>query len=173
MRNIEVKARLRSRLEAEAVAARMSGGDGVLLEQTDTYFRVPEGRLKLREEGERAEIIFYRRSNEPGPRPSDYEIVGVDDPHRLKYLLERALGVLIVVSKTRRLYLDGRVRIHVDSVRSLGDFIEFEAVLEEGENEELANLRLSELLREFSIDPEDLIEESYCGLLQALLAAGK
>jgi predicted adenylyl cyclase CyaB len=165
LRNIEVKARLRSRLGAEDVAARLSGGEGMILEQKDTYFKVPEGRLKLREEGERAELIFYKRSDESGPRPSDYEIVGVESPDRLTDLLERALGVLAVVSKRRRLHMYGSLRIHIDSVRLLGDFLEFEAVLVEGESEERAKLLVAELLKEFSITPEDLVEESYCDLL--------
>ena len=48
---------------------------GTLL-QRDTYFRVPRGRLKLREsDGETAELIYYERSEETGERWSRFSFV--------------------------------------------------------------------------------------------------
>ena len=87
-------------------------------------------------------------------------------------MLDQALGVLAVVSKRRRLHMYGSVRINIDSVISLGDFLEFEAVLVEGESEERAHLLVAQLLKEFSIAPEDLVQESYCDLLCRLPHSG-
>ena len=75
------------------------------LHQTDTYFQVPQGRLKLREEGPVAQLIFYERANETVARESRYRLVPVSDPTGLKDALSDALGVLIVVEKSRRLLL--------------------------------------------------------------------
>ena len=140
----------------------------MLLEQKDTYFQVPEGRLKLREEGERAELIFYRRPDRAGPRTSEYEIVPVESATALADLLGDALGVVSVVMKRRRLYLFGSVRIHIDSVMSLGDFLEFEAVMDQGDEEEAAaaDMLIARLMKEFSVSPEDLVGQSYCDLLR-------
>lgn len=50
-RNIEIKARLsgEGRFEETVKRAReLTGSDGVLIEQHDVFYKVPEGRLKLR-----------------------------------------------------------------------------------------------------------------------------
>ena len=47
-----------------------------MLHQRDTYFNVPHGRLKLREEGERAWLIPYDRSDAGEARLSRYRLVG-------------------------------------------------------------------------------------------------
>lgn len=52
-RNVEVKARLRARAAARDAAQRLgeaaqAQGQGRVLAQADTFFRVPRGRLKLR-----------------------------------------------------------------------------------------------------------------------------
>jgi predicted adenylyl cyclase CyaB len=164
LRNIELKARLRSRDAALSVAAGLAGSPEVI-EQRDTYFQVPAGRLKLREEGERAELIFYRRADSRGPRLSEYQIAPVKSPSQLKDILERALGAIAVVKKTRLLFLYRNVRIHVDTVESLGDFIEFEAVLPEGTGDEDADRLLQQLVGAFSISGDDLVEGSYCDLI--------
>ena len=167
MRNIELKARLRSREEALSIAAGLACSPPDILEQRDTYFRVPVGRLKLRQEGLRAELIFYRRADSAGPRPSEYQIAPVESPLQMRDILQGALGILTVVEKTRLLFMWRNVRIHIDTVASLGEFIEFEAVLPEGVADEPANILLQKLVGAFSISGEDLVEGSYCDLIGA------
>ena len=48
-RNVEIKARVVDLKNLKRVAAELSESDGTLLVQEDTFFRVPNGRLKLRE----------------------------------------------------------------------------------------------------------------------------
>ena len=67
MRNIELKARLGDRAGAEVCCAKLGATFQGDIHQVDTYFRVPEGRLKLREkEPGGDELIFYRRDDEIG-----------------------------------------------------------------------------------------------------------
>ncbi len=68
-KNIELKARCAD-LGAAREAALVAGARVVgVLNQIDTYFVVPHGRLKLREiNGERAELIQYDRDNDPNAR---------------------------------------------------------------------------------------------------------
>lgn len=166
--NIEIKARL-PHLEdavriAESLGAKSMGAD----RQVDTYFRVPRGRLKLRQSlfsGE--QLILYLRPDEPGPKRADYEIVPVPRGGRAKELLEALLGVEVVVEKARRLYLIGDTRIHLDTVEGLGDFLEFEAVYRYGIEpaERAARLDVDRLLKVFEVKPEDLVSVSYRELL--------
>src|SRR6185369_8587441 len=80
-KNIEVKARCADLVAARRAARQIGARQQGLLLQTDTYFNVRRGRLKLREiRGERAELIWYQRPNRAAARDSDYVIVPVADP---------------------------------------------------------------------------------------------
>jgi adenylate cyclase, class 2 len=127
-RNIEFKARDPDPARSLQVSLDVGAQDEGWLHQTDTYFRVRHGRLKLREEGAVAQLISYERDDRALARESRYRIVAVSDPTGLRDALSAALGVLVVVEKSRRLLLWHGVRIHLDEVRSLGSFIEIEAV---------------------------------------------
>lgn len=95
--------------------------------QTDTYFEVPNGRLKLREGNIENNLIFYHRENTAGPRPSTFTMYPVNDPGLLKQLLTASLGIKVVVIKEREIYYIGNVKFHLDTLRSLGNFVEIEA----------------------------------------------
>ncbi len=176
MRNIEIKARVGDIEKAEAVAREVAQGDCVRLVQRDTYFRAPEGRLKLREvTGDRsfAELIFYRRPDESGPKRCEYEIAPVDDAAELKRTLAAALEVAHVVEKERTVYMHRpptspgveHVRIHLDRVKGLGEFIEFEAVMREGAQDAEGKALLRDLMARFGVSEADLVEGSYCDLI--------
>ena len=164
--NLELKAR-HGDLEAAAAAAGRLGARGPLVQvQTDTFFRVPHGRLKLREiEGAPAELIGYDRADRGDARLSAYQVVSVPDPGLLQSVLATALGVRGQVRKRRVIYLWHNVRIHLDDVAGLGTFVEFEAVLGPGEDEATAHARLEELSRALGIRPEDHLAPSYVDLL--------
>ena len=75
--NVEIKARCadpgRPRGHAAASSgARLVGPDY----QPDTYFRVPNGRLKLREGQIENNLIFYARPGQDGPKRSDVILYG-------------------------------------------------------------------------------------------------
>jgi adenylate cyclase, class 2 len=126
--------------------------------------------LKLREEeGAAPHLIAYQRSDLPEQRESRYRIVRVDDAEELREALAAALGVLIVIAKERHLFAIEGVRIHLDRVDELGDFIEFEAVLEADGSSSLADLGelLSKLRRQFGIGEDDLLGGSYSDLALA------
>jgi predicted adenylyl cyclase CyaB len=165
-RNVELKAKCPD-LSAAAEAVRRHGATFVQpLRQVDTYFHVPHGRLKLRAtEGERAELIWYARDDTTDFRGSDYHIVPIADPSAAKTALTAALGLRGEVRKRRELWLWHNVRIHLDHVDGLGDFVEFEAVLT-GESDEVTSLaRLAVLAKAMKIEDADRIAVSYCDLL--------
>ncbi|XP_062348554.1 uncharacterized protein LOC134043836 [Cinclus cinclus] len=190
-RNVEVKARLRAREEALGAALRLQGlpqvcpgagqgsgegqglpqvcpGAGQVLLQTDTFFRVPRGRLKLRRTKDGCgELIFYERPDNAGPKLSSFSITPTADPEGLQAVLALALGVLGTVQKERLLFLLGQTRLHLDRVQGLGDFLELEVVLRPEQSVEDGQRLARELLREFGIEERDLISGAYLDLLLA------
>jgi homotetrameric cytidine deaminase len=132
-RNVELKARdpdpARSLERARALGAEDRGE----LRQRDTYFAAPNGRLKLREqEPGGAELIAYERADAAHARESRYRIVPVADPDAVRETLDAALGTVVVVDKRRRLLEWQGVRVHLDRVEGLGDFVELEGVADAG-----------------------------------------
>ena len=166
-RNVEIKARasdlavIQRRVEAlGAVAA----GE---LTQTDTFFNVPDRRLKLRECGDgTAELIAYIRDDQRGPKLSDYLVTAVSDPDGLRSVLAHALGVRGVVRKRRTLLLLGQTRIHLDEVEGLGTFIEFEVVLRDDQPDAEGERVARDLLDKLAIPPSDLVARAYVDLVQ-------
>ena len=61
--------------------------------------------------------------------------VPVPEPDALAEALTRACGLLGRVRKRRWLLLAGATRIHLDRVEGLGDFMELEVVLRDGQSD--------------------------------------
>ena len=136
--------------------------------QTDTYFEVPEGRLKLREtEGtEKTQIVYYEREDIPGPKASRVFIIELQEPEFFKSFLHKVLEKKVVVDKTREIYRHQGTQIHLDKVKNLGTFIEFERKTD-GSSEAASKDRkvLEGLMKALGITTKDLIKGSYSDLL--------
>lgn len=170
MRNIELKAHHESLGTALLACSEIGATAHGEIHQTDTYFHVPAGRLKLREAHPgRCELIFYRRPDVAGPKGCDYTLYPTTPD--IKDFLSEALGVLAVVEKKRQLYLWENVRIHLDEVQGLGAFIEFEAVLPENadpsKDDAKGHQQLVYLMEAFDIAPEKCETGSYLDLTLA------
>src|SRR6185503_16492934 len=96
-------------------------------EQTDTYFNINAGRLKLREGNIENNLIFYERNNQAGPKSSHFNLVKIEDAKGLKEVLTKSMGIKVVVKKKREIYYIGNVKFHIDEVPGLGSFAEIEA----------------------------------------------
>jgi len=162
MRNIELKARLADYDAAREVAGAVATKRLEPQHQIDTYFHCQHGRLKLRQiDGLRAELVWYARADQEGPKASDYRLVPLAHPETLKATLTAALGVRAVVEKRREIFLHHNVRIHLDDVTALGRFIEFEAVLGREFDDAAGRAQLDSLVKRFDISPDDLLPNSY------------
>ena len=134
--------------------------------QTDTYFNVREGRLKLREGNIENNLIYYRRDNIKGPKQSDVALGSVEPGSGLKEVLSKALGMLIAVKKKREIYFIGNIKFHIDEVEGLGCFVEIEAIDKTGERSRETLLeQCRSYIRLFAIQEDDLIDLSYSDLL--------
>ena len=128
-RNVELKALDPDPAATLERALALGAEDRGILEQRDTYFAVPRGRLKLREETPgAAHLIAYARPDDPAVRVSEYRMAPVAEPRPLLEALTASLGVRVVVAKRRRLLLWEDVRIHLDNVEGLEPHLELEAV---------------------------------------------
>ena len=165
MKNLEAKFPLADLARAESRAIALGYTRRAILNQRDTFFRVPNGKLKLREENDRAALIFYRRSDSGPLMLSNYEIAEIPDPATTRHILNEALCTLATVEKTRILMTRDHIRLHLDRVASLGDFGEIEAVILDGADPELSRAAIDELLAALEIIPADLIDASYFEML--------
>lgn len=134
--------------------------------QTDTYFNVPNGRLKLREGNIENSLIQYQRSNTAGAKSSHVILYAHQQDKNLKAALQTALGVKVVVVKKRNIYFVENVKIHFDVVEGLGTFVEVEAIDKNG-TIGIENLKeqCAFYISLFAIQPGDFVAQSYSDLL--------
>lgn len=165
-KNIELKARIDDWESAGRVARSLATAEVGELHQVDTYFRVPSGRLKLRQfSTPPAELIAYSRPDQSEAKTSEYRVVRIDDAERLLAALSAALGIFARVEKRRLIYLHENVRIHLDRVAGLGEFLEFEAVVDEQHDEARCHETLARLQRAFALRASDLLRGSYSDMI--------
>lgn len=134
--------------------------------QTDTYFNVPTGRLKLRQGNIENNLIYYNRPNQQGPKQSDFMLTPVQDGEGLKSILTKALGIKVALTKTREIYYINNIKFHIDELEGLGSFVEIEA------GNKLADLSVEQLqeqcrfyMEEFGIKEDDFLSHSYSDML--------
>ncbi len=166
--NIEIKVRvddipvLRKKLIDMGAA-----GTGVDT-QTDTYFRVAAGRLKIRRGTIENCIVFYERRDEAGSRRCDYLLrkypPGDESLSALLDILAASLGILVVVRKRREILYLENIKLHLDRVDGLGDFFEIEAVDTGGISEDRLRKQCDDLLAALGIDG-GFIPGSYSDML--------
>lgn len=164
-RNVEIKARLHDRVTIERRVRELAGPAVRTMAQEDTFFSCPGARLKLRViDGIEGELIVYRRSDVTGPKGSEYAIYRTPAPSSLKGVLASAYGTIGVVRKLRTLYLDGAMRIHLDAVEGLGDFLEFEYVLRDDEPAGEGTTAVHSYREALGIPETDLVAGAYLEL---------
>jgi predicted adenylyl cyclase CyaB len=164
--NIEIKARVKNPEHFLAQAMTLADGPQEIISQKDTFFKVSQGRLKLRDFGNgTGQLIRYHRPDRAGPKISDYAISPTNDPEGLCNVLKQSLSEIGTVTKRRTLLMSGRTRIHLDEVENLGWFMELEVVLTTGEDPDQGEREANLLMRELGVKPEDLIQGAYLDLL--------
>lgn len=164
--NIEIKAKTNSADKIRSLLLR-EGAEFLGTDiQTDTYFNVPTGRLKLREGNIENNLIFYQRNNQPGPKQSDFSLSPVTDPLLLKEILTESLGIRVVVKKKREIYYIDNVKFHIDKVEDLGEFVEIEAGNKATDHSTIVLRKQCDYyINLFEIGEDDLLESSYSDML--------
>jgi predicted adenylyl cyclase CyaB len=174
MKNIELKVKID---DVHAIASRLralgSHFKGTL-KQIDTYYHCHDGRLKLRMiNGNKSELIFYRRPDTASHKISEFEILRLPKKQcrLIQKMLKSALGIKVTVFKERKLWMYKNTRIHLDLVRGLGCFLELESQIKSGKNR--AQKEYEYLLRNLALDRFVKIKKSYSDLLLAIADHGQ
>ena len=158
---VELKARYEDLGKARALLA---GAEHMAtVRQVDTYFALGERRLKLRavERTNEGQLIYYERPDVGGVKESQVLLATLPDAKAVLDLLTRVFPAKAEVRKTREIYRFQGVQIHLDTVRGLGKFIEFEKVLGNESEREEGRKHLESLRAYFQIPDEDLMAASY------------
>ena len=134
--------------------------------QTDTYFNVPKGRLKLREGNIENSLIYYERENTAEAKQSDVLLFQHNPDKTLKDILIKVHGIKVIVEKKRRIYFIDNVKFHFDNIEGLGTFIEVEAIDKDGSlGIEKLKEQADKYVKFFAIQPADFIAMSYSDLI--------
>lgn len=166
--NIEIKAKLTDPEKVSSIAAKLSSSNPDYLSQKDTFFSINKGRLKLRVfSDKKAELIYYQRSDVAEIKESKYRRISVVSPKLVYRLLSFFLGVRGEVEKNRVVYFVGQTRVHIDTVKGIGNFIELEVVLNKGQSFNEGSGIARNLMKTLHIKKADLVEGSYIDLISA------
>jgi len=135
--------------------------------QVDTYFKIPSGRLKLREGNIENSLIYYDRENKKDAKKSDVTLYKSTEIASLKAVLVAALPILIVVEKKREIYFIDHIKFHIDTLTSLGSFLEIE-VIDANDAMDISEMRqqCERYMKLLDVQKEDLMEHSYSEMLQ-------
>jgi len=164
--NIEIKAHCRQPERIRKILKEHDAEFKGIDYQIDTYFEVPDGRLKLRQGTIEQNLIYYRRPDSESPKASDINLVPVEHPDQLHELLTNALPTKVVVDKKREIYFIANVKFHIDKVDELGHFVEIEAIDEDGSiGEEKLRKQCRYYLDLLDILDEDLVGHSYSDMI--------
>lgn len=168
--NVEIKARIENPEQLPQLLQSITETPETLLQQYDTFFPTPTGRLKLRRftENRPAELIYYERPDQVGPRQSEYKRLPIDNADYLTEILGATLGIRGEVIKTRRLFLVGQTRIHLDDVKNLGAFLELEVVLRESQSAKEGVTIAEKILQRLHIASDSLVSSAYIDLLEEI-----
>ena len=165
---VELKAQIPDREPVRQLLINNGGEYVGRYHQVDTYFKVPRGRLKIREliGLNKAHLIFYEREDVRDPKESKVWKVNIQDPEAMKELLSQIFPICAVVDKNREIYMFDGVQVHLDKVEGLGEFLEFEKeVLDEPEAIREGRRKLESLLERLDINVRNLLSRSYCDMI--------
>ncbi len=164
--NIEIKAKCTDLEKIRAILTKLQAHFIGTDHQIDTYFKVNTGRLKLREGDIENALIHYYRPNQAGPKKSEVILYKSAPNSSLKEVLGASLGVLTIIDKQRSIYFIDNVKFHLDEVKTLGTFVEIEAIDTEGSrNEKQLKAQCEQYIQLFEIKNENLVDKSYSDLM--------
>ncbi len=161
-RNLEIKIKLDSLKDVKQKLGQHRIELKEVLIQKDVYYAVDKGLLKLRIENSKSSLIYYLRNEKLPKRWSDFKLVKLAEGNHEKFF-SKFLNTEITVSKIRELYLYNNTRIHLDTVKCLGSFIELETIVVEGLKD--AEKRFAKMIKVLDLKTDNQIRASYRDLL--------
>ena len=136
-------------------------------ERVDRYYQVgttAAWKPHLRARAGGADPLRATGDGEVSAR-AKYEVLPVRDAEA--HACPSKTPPVVVVRKTRELWLLDNVRIHLDTVDGLGTFLELEAVVGPSHDEARCHAQVDALLPAFGVTERDCVRASYSDLLRA------
>lgn len=162
-KNLEIKYKFGNLREISYVTGLLKNYSHTTEIQTDIYYKTGKGRLKLRIINDtEGSLILYNRAEKKNKRISKYTISKTKDYRELDFILRKQFGVLVTVSKKREVYVYNNVRVHIDTVKGLGKFLEIEIIYDEISK---AKNQMKLLISDLKLDENKFIKVSYSDLL--------
>ena len=165
--NYEIKAKMFNydvaKWKAMAFIKKFENKHHDVQQQKDVYFKIRGKRLKLRIiNKESGNLILYKRDEKSVRRISKYLLADTNNPEELEQILKNFFEVLVVVDKKREIFIADNIRIHLDKVKGLGNFIEFEVIYNSFNS---AKKIMDDLIEYFELAESGFIKGSYSDLL--------
>jgi len=133
--------------------------------QTDTYFEVSHGKLKLREGTIENLITHYERTHDGGAEKTNVYRYDLNPTVEEIEKLKRTHQQIGVIKKERKIYFVDHIKVHIDKLPSGEEFIELEAIdrLNQFSDEELKHQCLH-LKDKLGIHQSEIIQTGYLKL---------
>ncbi len=160
--NLELKVKLNSFRKTSGLLKKINADFIQALSQKDVYYRTSGGLLKLRIENGKQSIIKYLRDEKGSERFSNYEFLKFESGNGESFF-NNIFKIEAVVQKKRLLYIYDNTRIHLDTVKGLGRFLELETLVLKGKNDAKRRFAFVKKVLELEALPE--LKKSYRDLI--------
>ncbi len=160
--NLELKIKVTSHQSLIKILEQIGAENKGMLIQKDVYYSIPKGLLKLRIENGYESLIYYNRNEDDKNRWSDFEVLEFENGKGEKFF-NNLFDVKVIVKKKRELFNYDDTRIHLDTVKFLGKFLELETLVLNGKIN--AKRRFEKIISLLELDESKQIRKSYKDLV--------
>jgi len=160
--NLELKTKLKGHIKVQKILNSIGAEYEGILNQKDVYYSVPIGLLKLRIENGGESLIYYNRDEKGKDRWSDYDYLLFSGSGAEK-MFNKIFEVETIVQKKRQLFLYDNTRIHLDTVKKLGKYLELETLVIKGKSD--AQKRFKHIMDLLELKDLPEIRKSYRDLM--------
>lgn len=159
---MELKVKVDSHRKLKRLLNKIKAERKGILSQEDIYYRIDGGLLKLRIENGMESLIHYKREEGKINRWSNYKVLKFNDCEG-KNFFSKIFKIEADVKKKRELYMYDNTRIHLDTVKSLGEFLELETLVINGKAD--AKKRFMKIIELLELGKIKEIRKSYRDLM--------
>lgn len=163
--NLELKVKLKSFNPVRKLLGEINAEYIGILKQTDLYYKTAGNLLKLRIENGEQSIIKYLRDEKSRDRFSSYQCLKFSSGDAAE-LFNNVFDIEAIVNKKRYIYMYNDTRIHLDSVKGLGYFLELETLVLNGKAD--ARKRYKDIFELLKLDKYEEFRKSYRDLIMSI-----
>lgn len=160
--SVEVRARIHDRGAILKALTSLGAHEVGRVWQEDTSFSVRRGALKLRcDHSGHCELIYHRLNEERELGTSTRYCQPIENPAKTREELNSLFGIKRVIRKDRCILEVGDVRIHLDDVEGLGEFLEIEVPVSMADGAHRARHRANDLFSNLKEAGISIVHSAY------------